>query len=101
MAEMASATHKQESEHPEDVPCESTRSQEGTTLSYKELWATFLDSTTAHGLSHLHTEFSIIRKVVWVVVFLSLTILCCYQSYVLVEKYLQYDVNVAVHIINK
>ena len=97
---MASVTERQQSEYPENVPCESISSQDASP-SYKELCATFLDSTTAHGLSHLHTEFSIIRKVVWVVVFVSLTIVCCYQSYVLVEKYLQYDVNVAVQIINQ
>ena len=98
MTKITSPDDGQDSKQPE---ASNMNYQPGATLTYQQLAVAFLDTTSAHGLPRLRTEFGTVRKATWAVVFVGLTILCCYQGSVLVHKYLQYDVNVAMQIINK
>ena len=101
MTKMASETHERGYKYSEDRPRVDINSQPGAASSYQELCATFLDTTSAHGLPRLRTDFGIVRKVLWAIVFVGFTGACSYQSYILVERFLEYDVNVAIEIFNK
>ena len=101
LTKMISTTNRHDFHHSEGVVRQDVSSQLQRTSECQELCAAFLDTTSAHGLPRVRTEFGRVRKVLWALMFVGLTIVCCQQSSILMEKFLQYDVYVAVHIINK
>ena len=101
ITKMVSATDREGFNHSEDVLRQGIKSQLQRTSSYQQLCTTFLDTTSAHGLPRLRNELGRVRKVLWALVFVGMSIGCCYESTVLVKKFLEHDVIVAVHMINK
>ncbi|OAF69755.1 Amiloride-sensitive sodium channel subunit gamma [Intoshia linei] len=65
-------------------------------LPFSAIWEGFESHTSAHGIPHIYNAIGPIKKVVWFSLFIAALIGLSYNTYLLVDKYLQYNVNVLV-----
>lgn len=75
----------------------STKINQSTAI--KQKWDRFVESTTLHGLQHVCTSRSVVRRVLWAVFLLSGIACFSYQSSKLIRKYLSYSTATKVSLV--
>ncbi|OAF70491.1 hypothetical protein A3Q56_01737, partial [Intoshia linei] len=64
------------------------------TLSTGQIWEGFETHTSAHGIPHVYNARGPIKKTLWFLLFVAALCGLGYNLYLLINKYISYDVNV-------